>query len=108
MILNRRMVREGNAVGESGCATPHATFRCRHAQSRSVVTRSHVTLAGRGGSEDKKGYRNGEPSHWRDLQGDYGNIALLLLLYTLQGVPMGLGASIPLLLQVSPHPLFST
>ena len=32
------------------------------------------------------------------LRGDYGNIALLLVLYTLQGVPMGLAAAIPLLL----------
>jgi PAT family acetyl-CoA transporter-like MFS transporter 1 len=34
-----------------------------------------------------------------ELRGDYANIALLLLLYTLQGVPMGLAASVPLLLQ---------
>ena len=31
------------------------------------------------------------------LQGDWGAIALLLLLYTLQGIPMGLGGSLPLL-----------
>jgi len=34
-----------------------------------------------------------------DLSGEYGNIALLLLLYTLQGVPMGLSAVLPLLLK---------
>lgn len=34
-----------------------------------------------------------------DLTGDYGNIALLLLLYTLQGIPMGLSAAIPMVLQ---------
>jgi PAT family acetyl-CoA transporter-like MFS transporter 1 len=34
-----------------------------------------------------------------DLRGDYGNVALLLLLYTLQGVPMGLAAAVPLMLQ---------
>lgn len=33
------------------------------------------------------------------LQGDYGNVALLLLLYFLQGIPMGLAGSIPLFLQ---------
>ena len=34
-----------------------------------------------------------------DLSGDYGAIALLLLLYTLQGVPMGLSQSMSYLLQ---------
>eukprot|EP01147_Barroeca_monosierra_P001535 gene1535-4685_t len=29
----------------------------------------------------------------------YKNLALLVVLYTLQGIPMGLAASIPLLLQ---------
>ena len=31
--------------------------------------------------------------------GDYGAIGLLMLLYTLQGVPMGLAGSVPLLMQ---------
>ena len=33
------------------------------------------------------------------FRGDYGSIALLLLLYTLQGVPMGLSASVGFILQ---------
>ncbi|XP_054286614.1 acetyl-coenzyme A transporter 1-like isoform X1 [Macrosteles quadrilineatus] len=33
------------------------------------------------------------------LHGDRGNIALLLFLYTLQGVPLGLAAAMPMLLQ---------
>jgi PAT family acetyl-CoA transporter-like MFS transporter 1 len=33
--------------------------------------------------------------------GDAGSIALLLVLYTLQGIPMGLSASVPFLLTVS-------
>ena len=32
------------------------------------------------------------------LRGDYGTLALLLLLYTLQGIPMGLSAVVPFLL----------
>lgn len=36
---------------------------------------------------------------WSDLKGDYGSVSLLLFLYTLQGVPLGLTASIPLILQ---------
>ena len=35
----------------------------------------------------------------KGLSGDWGAIMLLLLLYTLQGVPMGLAGSVPMLLQ---------
>lgn len=34
-----------------------------------------------------------------DLRGDYGNIAILLFLYLLQGIPLGIGQAIPMLLQ---------
>eukprot|EP00392_Amoebophrya_sp_AT5.2_P013455 g13578.t1 len=34
-----------------------------------------------------------------NLRGDYGNIAILLALYTLQGIPMGFASTIPLLLK---------
>lgn len=34
-----------------------------------------------------------------NLKGDYQNVALLLLLYTMQGVPQGIGLAIPILLQ---------
>lgn len=34
-----------------------------------------------------------------DLTGEYGNIALLLLLYTLQGVPMGFSGVMPLIMK---------
>lgn len=37
-----------------------------------------------------------EPSN---IKGDRLNIALLLFLYTLQGIPLGLAAAIPMLLQ---------
>lgn len=45
-------------------------------------------------SDNAKGSRRGG-----GLRGDYGSIALLLLLYTLQGVPMGLSASVSFILQ---------
>ena len=32
------------------------------------------------------------------LRGDYGALALLLLLYTLQGIPIGLSAVVPMVL----------
>lgn len=34
-----------------------------------------------------------------DIRGDRGNIAILFFLYLLQGVPLGLAAAIPMLLQ---------
>lgn len=34
-----------------------------------------------------------------DLEGDYQNVALLLVLYVLQGIPLGMAASIPMILQ---------
>lgn len=34
-----------------------------------------------------------------DLKGDYGNIAILFFLYLLQGIPLGVGQAIPMLLQ---------
>lgn len=35
----------------------------------------------------------------KNLKGDYGNITFLLLLYVLQGIPIGLSSAVPLLLQ---------
>lgn len=34
-----------------------------------------------------------------DLRGDYGNIAILFFLYLLQGIPLGIGQAVPMLLQ---------
>ena len=39
-----------------------------------------------------------DPTKSSSLSNDRGSLALLLLLYTLQGIPMGLSGSIPLLL----------
>ena len=41
-----------------------------------------------------------ETRHPQNLDGDRGSIALLMLLYVLQGIPLGLAGSIPYLLQV--------
>lgn len=43
---------------------------------------------------------NGEvPLIQSNIKGDRWNIALLLFLYTLQGIPLGLSAAIPMILQ---------
>lgn len=51
-------------------------------------------------SKAKKSADSGSVSQhlFRDLRGDYGNISLLVFLYILQGIPLGLTASIPLVL----------
>lgn len=34
-----------------------------------------------------------------DLTGDYRNVAVLLMLYLMQGIPLGITAAVPILLQ---------
>lgn len=45
---------------------------------------------------DEEDHRSQNSS--QSLKGDYGNIALLMFLYILQGIPLGLAGSIPMLL----------
>ncbi|XP_055912515.1 acetyl-coenzyme A transporter 1 [Eupeodes corollae] len=55
-----------------------------------------------GGASDKKPVIQSEHADIEgkpDLRGDKGNIAILLFLYILQGIPLGLIAAIPMLLQ---------
>ncbi|XP_064880300.1 LOW QUALITY PROTEIN: acetyl-coenzyme A transporter 1-like [Oncorhynchus nerka] len=42
---------------------------------------------------------NGQPSVQPGIRGELGNVSLLLFLYVLQGIPLGLAGSIPLILQ---------
>lgn len=42
---------------------------------------------------------NGHPRVQPGIRGELGNISLLLFLYVLQGIPLGLAGSIPLILQ---------
>ncbi|XP_053609109.1 acetyl-coenzyme A transporter 1 [Plodia interpunctella] len=53
-------------------------------------------------SEDEKLIENGETVNeigQSDIKGDELNIAVLLFLYTLQGIPLGLAGAVPMLLQ---------
>ena len=66
-----------------------------------------MSLRKRSESSDRKrlleNQQNNEhpPDHHEksDLTGDYGNIAILFFLYLLQGIPLGVGQAIPMLLQ---------
>lgn len=64
------------------------------------------TGAGDGGAADKAAPLSSgldtpqrRSTYWARVRADGGNLALLLLLYLLQGIPMGLAGSIPLMLQ---------
>ena len=43
--------------------------------------------------------KNEDKHELSDLKGDWGNIAILFFLYLLQGIPIGLAAAVPMLLQ---------
>ena len=94
MLLNRRMTRESSGLGDSEASGDMAISSFPTSSSEEWDDHDHA------GKKEGRGSAGGP---WRDLQGDYINISILLLLYTLQGIPMGLGASIPLLLQVDPE-----
>lgn len=59
-------------------------------------TRPEVKSAGKPPESAKKAPA---PEKAPDLTGEYGNLALLFLLYTLQGIPMGLGQVFPMILK---------
>lgn len=63
----------------------------------------NVTSRRKGKNEDiiRSSMENGElPSPLRsNIKGDEKNILLLFFLYTLQGIPLGLSAAIPMILQ---------
>lgn len=63
----------------------------------------NVTTRRKGKNEDiiRSSMENGElPSSFRsNIKGDEKNILLLFFLYTLQGIPLGLSAAIPMILQ---------
>lgn len=66
-----------------------------------------MSLRKRSISSDRKNllenHQNSDHAHdyheKSDLTGDYGNIAILFFLYLLQGIPLGVGQAIPMLLQ---------
>ncbi|CEL99644.1 unnamed protein product [Vitrella brassicaformis CCMP3155] len=66
---------------------------------KSVMMEEKTPAAARSPQHGTKGPSSVSSSISAVLGGDVGNIALLLVLYTLQGIPMGLSASIPFLLQ---------
>lgn len=46
----------------------------------------------------RKGSGSGKMQMQQSIQGDEANIAILLFLYVLQGIPLGLAAAVPLIL----------
>ena len=64
-------------------------------RSKSVEPRADTVVAMLAASQDDEP----ETQEEHNLEGDYGNIALLFLLYVLQGLPMGLSAALPMILK---------
>lgn len=51
-------------------------------------------------NHDDQGHKAESDDHENsNLSGDYGNVAILFLLYLLQGIPLGITHAIPILLQ---------
>ena len=74
---------------ESELSVPHVPAYTHYSKSTTV-----------NGRDQRDGRRASvEALEPRGLQGDYANVAILLFLYTLQGIPLGLSGSIPLVLQ---------
>eukprot|EP00943_MAST-04B_sp_MAST-4B-sp1_P000826 g826.t1 len=73
---------------------PLSTAKIRSASSTKKKRKARATSA----SKRKKNMKTASSKTTSTLSGDYMNICLLLLLYTLQGVPMGISAAIPMLL----------
>jgi PAT family acetyl-CoA transporter-like MFS transporter 1 len=83
--------RQRAAGGSSRSPSPQRRKQLRRSASPAALRRG----AGKSsGSKDRKQAPDTDP-----LAGDYQNLFLLLLLYTLQGVPMGLSGAIPYILQ---------
>lgn len=75
---------------------PHTVEEINAESSESfphMMISTHIDQPGQHSADDK------HDKHSKDgLKGDYGNISLLMFLYILQGIPLGLGGSIPMLL----------
>jgi len=78
---------------------PDSDFR--HRKNSPLVSSEALRMDGSQDDDSKASLLPGgdeSKQNSRGLAGDWGSIALLSLLYTLQGIPMGLSGSIPLLL----------
>ena len=86
------MAREARS-GKSPIRSPKRSPRAASPRRKAPLLQA---ASGNGDIESpgKKGKKELAPT---GLKGDWGSIALLLLLYTLQGIPMGLGGSLPML-----------
>lgn len=64
-----------------------------------ITRRKAATMSDKERARELLPPRKGRKKSSKGLAGDYANVALLFLLYTLQGVPLGLSSSFDLILQ---------
>lgn len=51
------------------------------------------------GKKNEEKIEKGQVEEESNLKGDYGNVAILLFLYILQGIPLGISSAVRILLQ---------
>lgn len=81
----------------SGVVTqrPNKQSKDQHEQRQQLINSDNSLDLGNNLDDDDKHFDAGMSS----LRGDYCNVLVLLFLYVLQGIPLGLAGSIPLILQ---------
>eukprot|EP00931_Biecheleriopsis_adriatica_P017957 TRINITY_DN12709_c0_g1_i2.p1 TRINITY_DN12709_c0_g1~~TRINITY_DN12709_c0_g1_i2.p1 ORF type:complete len:504 (+),score=103.70 TRINITY_DN12709_c0_g1_i2:63-1574(+) len=94
------MASAAKALSTEGSSASSSTAR----RSRAVSPNPKSTQAAsstKPGEPEKKADtgKAAEAPAKSDLTGEYGNICLLLVLYTLQGIPLGLGRVVPMILK---------
>lgn len=74
-------------------------FFCSDRGDNNIIIKNNMILPVDGSETDKNAATKNWVSNKTNLKGDWLNFFLLLLLYTLQGFPLGLTSAIPILLQ---------
>ena len=86
---------------ELGLTSPRQRPSRKRNSSRGNKAMSNFELDRREKGGENQGGSSKEVEEKADLTGDYWNMALLILLYTLQGIPMGLTGAVSLVLSAN-------
>jgi PAT family acetyl-CoA transporter-like MFS transporter 1 len=93
------MPRRTSPARSRSVKTPSKRASSSPARSRPAKYSPNAQSAEEGGSSAVVESKDGKAAQRGSLKGDWAAIGLLMLLYTLQGIPMGLSGSVPFLMQ---------
>ena len=93
------MPRRTSPARSRSVKTPSKRASSSPARSRPAKYSPNAQSAEEGGSSAIVESKDGKAAQRGSLKGDWAAIGLLMLLYTLQGIPMGLSGSVPFLMQ---------